>query len=56
MATGIPSIPGTTCRASDRVLIARGRDATDVAISNAFGPNTLVGFKVWADEMPACAS
>ena len=24
-----------------RVLIARGRDATDVAISNTFGPNTL---------------
>jgi transglutaminase-like putative cysteine protease len=34
-----------------RILIARGRDATDVAISNAFGPNTLVGFKVWVDEM-----
>lgn len=33
-----------------RVLIARGRDATDVAISNTFGPNTLVGFRVWADE------
>src|SRR5439155_8623398 len=29
-----------------RVLIARGRDATDVAISNTFGPNTLVSFKV----------
>jgi len=34
-----------------RVLIARGRDATDVAISNTFGPNTLVGFTVWADEI-----
>jgi transglutaminase-like putative cysteine protease len=34
-----------------RVLIARGRDATDVAISNAFGPNTLVGFKVWTEEV-----
>ena len=34
-----------------RVLIARGRDATDVAISNAFGPNTLAGFTVWADEV-----
>jgi transglutaminase-like putative cysteine protease len=34
-----------------RVLIARGRDATDVAISNAFGPNTLVSFKVWTDEI-----
>jgi transglutaminase-like putative cysteine protease len=36
-----------------RVLIARGRDATDVAISNAFGPNMLVGFKVWTDEISA---
>jgi len=34
-----------------RVLMARGRDATDVAISNTFGPNTLVSFKVWADEI-----
>jgi transglutaminase-like putative cysteine protease len=34
-----------------RILIARGRDATDVAISNAFGPNTVVGFKVWTDEI-----
>jgi transglutaminase-like putative cysteine protease len=33
-----------------RILIARGRDATDVAISNTFGPNTLVSFKVWTDE------
>ncbi len=36
-----------------RVLIARGRDATDVAISNVFGPNELVGFTVWTDEVPA---
>ena len=34
-----------------RVLIARGRDAADVAISNAFGLNTLVSFKVWTDEV-----
>jgi hypothetical protein len=34
-----------------RVLIARGRDATDVAISNTFGPNTLQSFKVWTDEV-----
>ena len=34
-----------------RVLIARGRDAADVAISNTFGPNTLKGFKVWTDEV-----
>ena len=30
-----------------RILMARGRDATDVALSTAFGRNTLVGFKVW---------
>ena len=33
-----------------RVLIARGRDAVDVAISTAFGPNTLTSFKVICDE------
>jgi len=34
-----------------RVLIAQGRDAADVPISNAFGPNVLKGFKVWTDEV-----
>jgi len=34
-----------------RVLIGRGRDATDVAISTTFGFNTLVGFTVWTDEI-----
>ena len=34
-----------------RVLIARGRDASDVAISSTFGPNTLTSFKVWTDEV-----
>ena len=29
-----------------RVLMARGRDAIDVAIATTFGPNTLVSFKV----------
>ena len=33
-----------------RVLIARGRDATDVPISNVFGVNSLAGFRVWTDE------
>jgi len=28
-----------------------GRDAADVAISTTFGPNTLKGFEVWADEV-----
>jgi transglutaminase-like putative cysteine protease len=36
-----------------RVLIARGRDAADVAISMSFGPNVLEGFRVWADELKA---
>jgi len=34
-----------------RVLIAHGRDAADVPISNTFGANTLTGFKVWTDEV-----
>ncbi|EJL86997.1 transglutaminase-like enzyme, predicted cysteine protease [Herbaspirillum sp. CF444] len=34
-----------------RVLIARGRDAADVALNNTFGPNTLSRFKVWTDEV-----
>ena len=34
-----------------RVLIARGRDAIDVAIATTFGPNTLVSFKVFTDEV-----
>ncbi|MCU1337205.1 MAG: transglutaminase domain protein [Bryobacterales bacterium] len=33
-----------------RVLLARGRDASDVAIATTFGPNTLESFKVWTDE------
>ena len=34
-----------------RVLIARGRDAADVAISMTFGPCVLQSFKVWTDEV-----
>jgi transglutaminase-like putative cysteine protease len=34
-----------------RVLIARGRDAADVAISTTFGPNTLSRFTVWTEEV-----
>ena len=39
-----------------RVLIARGRDAADVALSNSFGPNLLTSFRVWADEVGAGGS
>jgi transglutaminase-like putative cysteine protease len=34
-----------------RVLIARGRDAADVAISSTFGPNILKSFMVRTDEV-----
>jgi transglutaminase-like putative cysteine protease len=33
-----------------RVLIARGRDAADVAITHTFGPTKLTSFKVWTYE------
>ena len=36
-----------------RILIARGRDAADVALTTTFGPSTLENFKVWTDEMTA---
>jgi transglutaminase-like putative cysteine protease len=35
-----------------RVLMARGRDACDVALVSSFGPHTLQRFTVWADEVP----
>jgi transglutaminase-like putative cysteine protease len=36
-----------------RILVARGRDATDVALSTAFGTARLAGFKVVTDEIVA---
>jgi transglutaminase-like putative cysteine protease len=36
-----------------RVLIARGRDACDVAINSTFGPNKLETFRVWTEEAAA---
>ena len=38
-----------------RILMARGRDATDVAIVTSFGPCTLAGFKVVTSEAPGSA-
>jgi transglutaminase-like putative cysteine protease len=35
-----------------RIVMARGRDATDVAISTAFGPANLGNFTVVTDEVP----
>jgi transglutaminase-like putative cysteine protease len=34
-----------------RILIARGRDAADVPLTQTFGENTLTEFKVWTDEL-----
>jgi transglutaminase-like putative cysteine protease len=36
-----------------RILMARGRDAADVALSTTFGPNVLESFRVWTDEVAA---
>ena len=34
-----------------RILMARGRDATDVALSTTFGPSRLADFRVVTDEL-----
>ncbi|WP_424140439.1 transglutaminase domain-containing protein [Roseomonas chloroacetimidivorans] len=39
-----------------RILMARGRDATDVAITTTFGSCQLVGFNVVTDEVPVGAA
>lgn len=36
-----------------RILIARGRDAADVALTTSFGDSKLESFKVWTDEIRA---
>ncbi len=36
-----------------RILIARGRDAADVALTTSFGPSKLESFMVWTDEIRA---
>jgi transglutaminase-like putative cysteine protease len=35
------------------ILIALGRDAADVPLTNTFGPANVSGFRVWADEVPS---
>lgn len=34
-----------------RILIARGRDAADVALTTSFGPSMLESFKVWTEAL-----
>ena len=36
-----------------RILMARGRDAADVALTTTFGPNTLTRFEVISEQLPA---
>ncbi len=43
--------PRNNTRRIGRILIARGRDAADVPLTQTFGPNTLTEFKVWTDEL-----
>jgi transglutaminase-like putative cysteine protease len=39
-----------------RILMARGRDATDVALSTSFGPSALASFDVFTDEVAIASS
>ncbi|WP_323019491.1 transglutaminase family protein [Pararhodobacter sp.] len=39
--------PRNNTRRLGRILIARGRDAADVPLTQTFGPNTLTQFDVW---------
>ena len=43
--------PRNNARRIGRLMIARGRDAADVAISTSFGPCYLQLFRVWTDEV-----
>jgi transglutaminase-like putative cysteine protease len=45
--------PRNNARRIGRLIIARGRDAADVAITTTFGPTWLQSFKVWTDEIPS---
>jgi transglutaminase-like putative cysteine protease len=45
--------PRNNDRRIGRILMARGRDATDVALMTSFGPCTLVDFRVITEEAPA---
>lgn len=44
--------PRNNERRAGRVLIGRGRDATDVAMVTTFGAPELQSMTVWADEIP----
>lgn len=48
--------PRNNARRIGRIIIARGRDAADVAISTAFGAAWLQTFRVWTDEISDAAA
>jgi transglutaminase-like putative cysteine protease len=48
--------PRNNARRIGRIIIARGRDAGDVAISTAFGAARLTTFRVWTDELTDVAA
>ncbi|WP_417280117.1 transglutaminase-like domain-containing protein [Celeribacter sp.] len=43
--------PRNNTRRTARILIARDRDAADVPLTQTFGPNTLLEFRVWTDQV-----
>ena len=44
--------PRNNARRYARILIARGRDAADVPLTQTFGTSTLLDFEVWTNELP----
>jgi transglutaminase-like putative cysteine protease len=48
--------PRNNRRRTGRVVIGRGRDALDVAMSTTYGSHTLRAMVVWADEATAAGS
>lgn len=42
--------PRNNARRMGRILIARGRDAADVPLTQTFGPSVLTGFEVWTRD------
>lgn len=43
--------PRNNTRRTGRILVARGRDAADVPLTQIFGPGTLTNFEVWTQEV-----
>lgn len=43
--------PRNNTRRTGRILVARGRDAADVPLTQIFGPGTLSDFEVWTHEV-----